>query len=347
MPRVSVLSPSYMHASFIGDCIRSVQEQTVSDWEMIIVDDGSDDGTPDIAESFNDSRIVVIRRPHEGVAGLGHSYAEAVARASGEFLAVLECDDAWPSTKLEDELPMFDDPAVVLAYGSAELMDLKGRVYGRVWHVPRGNIARNEPVGVILPALIKVNFIVAVTVMVRRSALEQVGGFFQPDGIPYVDHPTWLRLATVGTFARSQRNLGRWRRHANQITTRSWFDSPLDRFPYLETIAAEVRNVVSPAVFTGMSLAIKRDSVRQREESMIARGRVALLGGRWREAASFFSKLILTGGPRNRIVAVLGLGCAICRVDMEFAIRRMGRHSLPSRHHLSSNGGAQPNSWTT
>src|SRR5271154_2723962 len=101
MPSVSVLSPSYRHAAFIGECIRSVQAQTVSDWEMIVVDDGSDDGTPEIAESFNDPRIFVIRRPHEGVAGLGRSYALALSRARGEFLAILECDDTWPATKLE------------------------------------------------------------------------------------------------------------------------------------------------------------------------------------------------------------------------------------------------------
>jgi glycosyltransferase involved in cell wall biosynthesis len=314
---------------------------------MIIVDDGSDDGTPDIAESFNDPRIVVIRRTHEGVAGLGRSYALAVARAKGEFFAILECDDTWPTTKLEDELPMFNDPEVVLAYGSAELMDQKGRVYGRVWHAPHGHVARNEPIGAILPALVNVNFIVAVTVMIRRSALEQVGGFFQPDGIPYVDHPTWLRLATVGKFARSRRDLGRWRRHASQITTRSWFDSALDRSSYLQTIAAESRGFTSPAILTAMAVTIKRDSTRQHEEIVIARGRVALLEGHWRGAAALFAQLVRRGAPRNRLIATLGLACAGCRMDMEFAIRLMGRHSLPSRRHFSSHGEPRPNSWTT
>ncbi len=47
----------------------------------------------------------------------------------------------------------------------------------------------NDPVGTILPALVDVNFIVPATVMLRRSALEQIGGFIQPTGVPYVDHP--------------------------------------------------------------------------------------------------------------------------------------------------------------
>ena len=341
MPRVSVLSPTYQHAAFIGDCIRSVLAQTVQDWEMIIVDDGSDDGTPDIAESFDDPRIVVLRQVHKGVAGLGRSYASAVARAKSPFVAILEGDDTWPTTKLEDELPLFDDPAVVLAYGSAGLMDEKGCVYARYWHAPRGRVARNDPVGTILPALFKLDFIVAATVMIRRSALDQIGGFFQPSGVPYVDHPTWLRLATIGTFARSSRDLGLWRRYPRQVTTRSWFETAPDRVSYMQTVVAETQGVVTSDELTKLEVSIRRDPSRQREEVMIARGRVALLEGRWREATALFMPLLRTGGPRNRAVAALGIVCAISRTDMERVISAMGRHSLPSRRHLASHRAAE------
>ena len=110
-----MVTPTYNHAAFIGPCIRSVLAQTLQDWEMVIVDDGSDDGTADIAESFHDPRIVVLRRQHEGVAGLGRAYALAMARATSPFVAILEGDDTWPPTKLADQLPQFEDPAVVLA----------------------------------------------------------------------------------------------------------------------------------------------------------------------------------------------------------------------------------------
>jgi glycosyltransferase involved in cell wall biosynthesis len=347
MPKVSVLSPTYQHAAFIGDCIRSVLAQTVQDWEMIIVDDGSVDGTPDIAESFNDPRIVVLRQQHEGVAGLGRTYAAAVARAKSPILAILEGDDTWPSTKLEHELPLFNDPAVVLAYGSAGLMDEKGCIYARFWYAPRGTVARNDPVGTIMAALVNVNFIVAVTVMVRRSALEQIGGFIQPSGVPYVDHPTWLRLATIGTFARSSRDLGYWRRYERQVTTRSWFDTAPDRTSYLQSIVAEAHDVVAPDVLAALEVSIRRDPSRQHEEALIARGRVALLNGCWRQAAALFVRLLWTGEPRSRGVAALGLLCAGGRMDMEHVISAMGRHSLPSRRHLASHSDVDPNPWTT
>jgi glycosyltransferase involved in cell wall biosynthesis len=343
MARVNVLSPTYQHAAFIGGCIRSVLVQTVQDWEMVIVDDGSDDGTADIAESFRDPRIVVLRREHEGVAGLGSAYALAAARARSPFVAILEGDDTWPATKLEDQLPLFEDPAVVLAYGSAGLMDEWGCVYARYWHAPRGRVGNNDPVGTILPALVNVNFIVAATVMVRRCALERIGGFAQPSGVPYVDHPTWLRLATTGTFARSSRVLGYWRRYARQVTTRSWFETALDRASYLQAVTEEARDVVTPEVLASLAASIRRDPSRQRQEALIAHGRVALLEGRWRQAATVFTQLLRTGEPRTRAAASLGLLCAGSRTDMEHVISAMGRHSLPSRRHLASHAspGAQ------
>jgi glycosyltransferase involved in cell wall biosynthesis len=347
MSRVSVLSPTYQHAAFIGDCIRSVLAQTVQDWEMVIVDDGSEDGTPDIAESFHDPRIVVLRRQHEGVAGLGRAYASAVANGNSPFVTILEGDDTWPATKLEDQLPMFDDPVVVLAYGSAGLMDERGCIYARYWYAPPGRIGVNDPVGTILPALVRLNFIVAATVMVRRSALARIGGFFQPIGIPYVDHPTWLRLATIGTFARSSRVLGNWRRYPRQVTTKSWFDALPDRASYLQAVAAEARGVVTADVLGALAESIRRDHTRQREEALIARGRMALLGGQWRQAAAAFTQLMLAGEPRTKAVAVLGLLCSGGRTDMERLISARGRHSLPSRRHAASHS-SEPDlvSWT-
>ncbi len=342
MARVSVLSPTYQHAAFIGDCIRSVLAQTVQDWEMVIVDDGSDDGTPDIAESFHDPRIVVLRRQHEGVAGLGRAYASAVANGSSPFVAILEGDDTWPATKLEDQLPLFDDPAVVLAYGSAGLMDERGCVYAHYWYAPPGRIGVNDPVGTILPALVRLNFIVSATVMVRRSALARIGGFFQPIGIPYVDHPTWLRLATTGTFARSSRVLGNWRRYPRQVTTKSWFDALPDRASYLQAVAAEARGVVTADVFGALAESIRRDHTRQREEALIARGRMALLGGQWRQSAAVFTQLMLAGEPPTKAVAVLGLLCSGGRTDMERLISARGRHSLPSRRHVASHSSSGP-----
>ncbi len=346
MAKVSVLTPTYQHSDYIADCIRSVRAQTEQDWEMIIVDDGSDDGTPDIAEAFNDPRITVVRLEHEGVPGLGRVYATALAKSSSPLIAVLEGDDTWPDNKLELELPLFDDPKVVLAYGSAGLIDENGNHYARFWYSPPGNVAQNVPVGAIIPTLVEVNFIVAATVMIRRSALEAIGGFWQPTGISYVDHPTWLRLATVGTFARSSHDLGNWRRYAGQVTTRGWFDAEPDRTPYLSDILVAAQGLLSPNDATALKAVVGRDPSRQREDATLARGRVALLEGSWRTAFRLFARVLIHAQPRNKAVALLGIACAVCRTDMEKVISLMGRHSLPSRRHRLSHREVKSQSWT-
>jgi glycosyltransferase involved in cell wall biosynthesis len=306
---------------------------------MIIVDDGSTDGTADVAESFDDSRITVLRLQHQGVGGLGRSYARAVEQSSSPYLAILEGDDTWPATKLEDQIPLFDDPRVVLSYGAADLIDDVGGVYASYRHLPRGESATNNPIGSALCALIEANFIVAVTAMVRRSSLDRIGGFFQPEGIPYVDHPTWLRLALTGTFAPSTRVLGNWRRHASQITTRAWFNDIPDRNGYLDGIAELAQGQIPSVQYEHLRASIRRDHARQREEAVLAHGRVALIQGNWREASTMFRSLLGTGEPRSRMVAAAGMFCAVCRTDMEWPISVLGRHSLPSRRHLSALAG--------
>lgn len=94
---------SYNHAAFIGASIESVRRQTYRDWELIIVDDGSDDDTPSVVSAFaDDCRISFFRedRIHNGskIKNLG------IARSSGEMIAFLDSDDLWHETKLEKQV---------------------------------------------------------------------------------------------------------------------------------------------------------------------------------------------------------------------------------------------------
>jgi glycosyltransferase involved in cell wall biosynthesis len=338
VPSVSVLTATYQHSEFITSCIQSVLRQTNPDWEMIVVDDGSQDGTPEVAESFGDPRIIVIRRPHEGIAGLARGYALALARATSPIVAILDGDDTWPDQKIEHQLPLFADPGVVLSYGTAGLMDENGVTYATYWHKPRGGVARNEPVGSILPALVRLNFINASTVMVRRSALDEVGGFWQPENTNYVDLPTWLRLAMAGKFAPSPRVVGHWRRHSTQVTTRSWLNTTNDRTGFLETFLSDVRDRLPPSITASLEEAVRLDASQQNQEALIARGRIELIAGNWGAATDAFSTAFRSGGARMRPVAAVGMLCALARTDMEVFVRARGRHALPSRRHLATHG---------
>ena len=102
-PLVSIISPAYNHEKFIADCIESVLSQTWSNWEMIIIDDGSTDSTFSIASDYagKDSRIKAFTRKNIGIFRLGESYNFALSHCSGKYVAVLECDDVWFPEKLK------------------------------------------------------------------------------------------------------------------------------------------------------------------------------------------------------------------------------------------------------
>lgn len=203
---VTVVMPTYDHEAFIRQAIDSVVSQTFADWELVVVDDGSSDDTARLVLGYSDPRIRLIARDHRGLAGLGNSYAAALEASSAPLVAVLEGDDNWPPDKLARQVPDFEDPTVVLSYGQGGLIDEAGCLYGRVIPSFPPAVRTNRPTGRILPALLLGNPILSPTVVVLRSAGDVIGGFWQPAGVPFVDHPTWLLLARQGAFAYTTRS---------------------------------------------------------------------------------------------------------------------------------------------
>ena len=141
-PLVTVITPTYNHASYIGRCLESVLAQTEPRWEQIVVDDGSTDGTAAIIGRFADPRIRHVSQRHRGIAGLGDVYNLALGMARGDYVAVLEGDDFWPRDKLERQLPAFEDPEVVLSWGLATETDPTGEA--RRVHPARDELRRHQ-----------------------------------------------------------------------------------------------------------------------------------------------------------------------------------------------------------
>ena len=116
-PVVSIITPTYNHEGYIAQCIESVLSQTYPHWEQIIIDDGSSDRTGDIASQYKDERIKYIRQNNRGIWRLGELYNEALRLAKGEYIAILEGDDFWPSNKLELQLKAHFGSSAVLSWG--------------------------------------------------------------------------------------------------------------------------------------------------------------------------------------------------------------------------------------
>ncbi len=116
---VSIIMPCHNGASFIADSIRSVQNQTYTDWELIIVDDASTDESVRIVEKFitNDKRIKLFHTTQSSKLPATPRNI-GIEAACGRYIAFLDCDDEWLPTKLEHQIPIFDmrNVAVVFSY---------------------------------------------------------------------------------------------------------------------------------------------------------------------------------------------------------------------------------------
>ncbi len=235
MCTVSVIVPTYQHELFIHDCLKSLVDQSFSDWEAIIVDDGSMDRTAEIVSEFVkiDSRIKYYFQENKGIYRLSELYNFALSKARGQFIAVLEGDDYWPIDKLSLQIQGFDQPEVGLVWGDGKL-DVGGNLSDLPGHVGffSNDVKNNHPIGCALPEFIfssKFFRMPTCSVMFRTSTLLEVGGFYQPYGLPWLDKSTWALVACVAEFRYLPENLGVWRRHAGQVTQnnsdiRSTFD---------------------------------------------------------------------------------------------------------------------------
>ena len=215
-PSVDILTIAFDQEKYIGQCIESVIAQTYDNWRMIIVDDGSSDRTCDMVNAYNDSRIMLISLPHRGIECLKESYGLALAQSCGELLAILDGDDWWPPNKLEIEIAAFQNPKVVMAFGSVIIFNEKTKSVKNL-RLPKFSTGLREGNAVIRKILNEYYFPYSVTTMLRRSALVALGGFVQPENLPLVDLPTWMNLLPNAQCFGFEEILGYYRVHDKSV----------------------------------------------------------------------------------------------------------------------------------
>jgi glycosyltransferase involved in cell wall biosynthesis len=216
-PTFSVVVGAYNAEATIVPAVRSVLGQTRSDFEVIVVDDGSTDGTAERMREFDgESRVQLLRQPHAGIS-TARNTAFAVAR--GRYVSVLDADDVYLPEYLEAHGAALDaDDAVGLVWGDSWVLDDSPRRILR-----RTNLQGTTPDPFpatppeLLHALVRYNFASGGS-MARRSALEEAGGW-NTNLRAAVDYELWLRIVAHGW--RGVRLPGAymiWRRHAGSLT---------------------------------------------------------------------------------------------------------------------------------
>jgi glycosyltransferase involved in cell wall biosynthesis len=219
-PTISVVVAAYQAERFIAEALESILSQTHPPEEVIVVDDGSTDGTARELERFT-GRIHVVRRANGGCPA---AFNTAFAEARGDFVALCGADDVWEPQKLEWQLQtIVEQPEVDLLCGHAVL-------FGR----SEGEYSRPPGVGVLDGAALKDALyrqccICAPSVLIRRSLFERLGPFIENFGAD--DHEYWFRCLRAGAiFYYDPRPLLSWRQHENNLTGRTeWMDECGDR----------------------------------------------------------------------------------------------------------------------
>ena len=331
-PLVTVITPTYNHERYLAACIDSLRAQTFTDWEQIVVDDGSTDGTRGVAQRYDDPRIRYVAQEHVGLEGLAGTYNRALAQARGSLIAILEGDDTWPADKLASQVPVFDDPEVVLAYGRSE-------VFGEGRHdfppfIPSPEFERrfgldaleNRPVGRAAVAKLDfrgLTFTYPVSVMLRRTTLEAIGGFQFRPGLLVTDHPTFLRMALEGRFHFTPRTMGHWRVHPgsstvarmDQILQALWREVGRFREQHggrLDLTAADWRRLEkSWDVFMGW-----------RE---LRHARRALVERRGDDARGHLAQALRVGRLTTKVTSVVGYAASCLGLSVELVYRWRGR----------------------
>jgi teichuronic acid biosynthesis glycosyltransferase TuaG len=191
MPAVSVIIPAYNAQAFLARAIRSVERQTFRDFEMVVVDDGSTDGTADIAREFSSVRYV--RGSHGGEAAARN---RGLAEARSALVAFVDADDEWLPEKLARQIAFMEKLGSSFSYTDSYLVSDGRRVRYSTLACPR----RGDILTPLIDDWLDQAFITNNTVVARRALLQSVGGF--ESGLPTAsnaDYGLWLKLALRDT----------------------------------------------------------------------------------------------------------------------------------------------------
>jgi glycosyltransferase involved in cell wall biosynthesis len=209
VPAVSVLMSVYNADRYLDEAVRSILHQSFGDFEFIIIDDGSTDGSLNILRRYeaSDSRIRVISRANTGYC---KALNEALALARGEFIARMDADDVSAPQRFERQLKFLRANPEVLVLGAAvDLIDGDGRLLLRTPQPISDQEIQKD-------GLSGHCSIVHSAVMIRRDAMVEAGGY-DVDACPSEDLDLWLRLGEHGKLANLPDVLGKYRLHTSSI----------------------------------------------------------------------------------------------------------------------------------
>ena len=204
-PSISVIMPVYNASAFLREALDSVLQQTFSDFELLVVDDGSTDNSVEIVKSYHDQRVRLITNTHEFISSLNKGFDAA----TGKYIARMDADDLMMPQRMEIQFQFMEsNPDIDICSSFAETFgEQKGIMQRPVNHVD------------IVSSMLLSNPIIHPSVMIRRSILRQSGCLYQYGYACAEDYKLWTDLALKGfKFANIPEPLLLYRISPQQVT---------------------------------------------------------------------------------------------------------------------------------
>jgi len=202
MQLVSIVIPTYNRVRDLERALKSVLAQTYSHWEVLIIDNYSNDNTDNLINGFNDSRLKLFKIHNEGVIAASRNLG--ILKAKGDYVALLDSDDWWVPQKLEESLKYLKQGADLVYHDLFVVTKSDQKFF---WKLAR---TRNLKSPVFDDLLINGNAINNSSVVVRRDVLNKINGFSEDRiMIATEDYDGWLQIAKITeNFTRIPQTLG-------------------------------------------------------------------------------------------------------------------------------------------
>ena len=235
---VSIIMPSFNTGKFIKESIDSVINQTYRNWELIIVDDCSNDITDEVVKNINDSRIVYLK--NEVNSGAAISRNKALKKAKGEWIAFLDSDDLWKKDKLEKQVKFMKENNYCFSYTNYIEIDENGNPNGKKVTGPQ-KITRIGMFNYCWPGCLTVMY------DSKRIGLIQIEDIKKNN-----DYAMWLKVCKKANCYLLNEELAMYRKRSGSISNHSYLE--LIKWHYKLYRYAEHQNVLYSLLNTGRNM---------------------------------------------------------------------------------------------
>lgn len=211
MASISIVVPVYNAEDYIVETLRSLQQQTITDWQAVVVDDGSTDRSASRIAELADPRIRLVRQANRGVAAARNLGIES---SDGNWIAFIDADDLWAPNKLESQLATARRENADVVFGPVQLFGEahRQRAYEQDVYVLEGDPG--------VACMISRNRVPQSSVLATRASLQSVGGYDESLQLSE-DYDLWLRMLLAGAkFVYDPRAMTQYRIVANSHSSR-------------------------------------------------------------------------------------------------------------------------------